>query len=123
MTKNNFLIYAPKVLLIILWEIIYWPLWWYSTGFWRLLLSVGRSIKNKFISLALGVWLKNLFVPMYGQHDFAGRCISFFMRLVQIIFRALVFIFYSLFSILLIVLWLLLPLLIIYAIYWELSLK
>ncbi|MEI7452477.1 MAG: hypothetical protein WCK37_04750 [Candidatus Falkowbacteria bacterium] len=123
MNKNNFLIYAPKVLLIIAWEIVYFPLWWYSAGFGRMAMGVFGAIKRKFISLALGVWLKNLFVPMYGQHDFAGRCISFFMRFFQIIFRGIAFLFYTCFSLLLIIFWLILPPLVIYLIYLELNLK
>jgi len=31
--------------------------------------------------VGLRVWLKNLFAPMFGQTDWQGRLISFFMRL------------------------------------------
>jgi len=119
MTKNNFLIYAPKVLLIIAWEIIYFPIWWYGPGFARTALSIFRFIGQKFISLGLGVWLKNLFVPMYGQHDFAGRFISFLVRLVQIVFRGLGFLFFVVTSLLLLFAWLLLPLLLLYGIFHQ----
>lgn len=40
-------------------------------------------------SLALRVWIKNLFVPMYGMYDWQSRLISFFMRLAQIVFRGI----------------------------------
>jgi len=42
--------------------------------------------------MGLGVWIKNLFVPMFQQYDWQGRIISFFMRLFQIIFRFIGFI-------------------------------
>ena len=40
--------------------------------------------------LAIKVWIKNIFVPMFGMHDWQSRIISFFMRVVQIIGRAIV---------------------------------
>lgn len=42
---------------------------------------------------ALGVllWLRNLFVPMFGQHDWQGRLVSFLIRLVQLIARGIAF--------------------------------
>ena len=39
--------------------------------------------------LAIGVWTKNIFVPMFGMHDWQSRIISFFMRVVQIIGRSI----------------------------------
>lgn len=37
--------------------------------------------------LAVGVWVKNLFVPMFGLHDWQSRLISVFMRALQILIR------------------------------------
>ncbi|MBI5728363.1 MAG: hypothetical protein HY984_01260 [Candidatus Magasanikbacteria bacterium] len=39
------------------------------------------------VSLAPGLWLKNIFVPMFGQADWQGRLMSFFMRLMNVIVR------------------------------------
>lgn len=70
-------------------EVVRFPVWWYSTGILHtigLLFGVWRGYAR---TLAIGVWMKNLFVPMYGQYSIQGRIISVFMRLVQIVFRGL----------------------------------
>jgi len=79
----NYLIFIP------LKNFFYWPLWWYSSGVWLILKLTGHKIVGAWQGLALGVWLKNIFRPMYGQSDAASRIISFFMRLIQIILRLL----------------------------------
>jgi len=37
----------------------------------------------------LGIWVKNLFVPMYGETSLTGRAISFGVRFVMIIVRGI----------------------------------
>lgn len=69
--------------------IIKWPIWWYTKGFAFVLKGGISWISTYSKSLALNVWLKNLFVPMYGMNDWQSRLISIFMRLVQIVFRAI----------------------------------
>ena len=71
-------------------NIVYWPFWWYSAGLVIALKGVGNLIARSWKGLALGVWLKNIFRPMYGQYDFASRIISFVMRLIQIIARLII---------------------------------
>jgi len=87
MLNHNFLTYSGKIIIQILGEILYFPLWWYTIGFGRLLKNARRFWLNQEKNLGFTIWLKNLFVPMYGQRDFVGRLISFIIRLVQIIFR------------------------------------
>ncbi|MDO8462702.1 MAG: hypothetical protein Q7S96_00300 [bacterium] len=55
--------------------------WWYGHGLLMVLRWVGRSIHSWEESVGLGLWLRNLFTPMYGQTDWQGRIISFFMRI------------------------------------------
>ena len=38
--------------------------------------------------MGVGVWIRNIFVPMYGSDDIAGRIISFFMRVAMIVLRS-----------------------------------
>ncbi|MEN9558024.1 MAG: hypothetical protein RL141_393 [Candidatus Parcubacteria bacterium] len=38
---------------------------------------------------ALGIWIRNFFVPMYGQYDWAGRLVSVFMRFVVLVGRGI----------------------------------
>lgn len=115
--NNNFLFYLGKISLQVLLDIIYFPLWWYSVGFFRILKNLAIFLKERWLVIGTGVWLKNIFVPMYGQTDFASRAISFFIRLVQIICRFIVYIFFVLMSIIGMVLWLVLPILIIILIF------
>lgn len=67
--------------------VLRFPLWWYGRG---LGLAAGRasaSVAHAARSLALGVWTRNLFVPMYGETGAEGRLISFFVRLSMVILR------------------------------------
>jgi len=77
-------------------DLLYFPLWWYSSGFIRFAKNFGHALRYKWQDLGVGVWAKNLFVPMFGVRDIAGRLISFFMRLVNIIGRFLYFILFAL---------------------------
>ncbi len=95
--------------------ILYFPLWWYSQGFCRFAKRVFLFWKEQAYALAVLIWLKNIFVPMYGQGDFVGRLISFGVRLVQIIVRSIILFICMLFCLLLILFWLVLPILIILA--------
>ncbi len=63
------------------------PLWWYSFGIVWLLGAVKNSAVATWEHLGVGLWARNLFVPMYGQSDIWGRIISFIVRFVNVIFR------------------------------------
>lgn len=67
--------------------VLAFPLWWYTRGLAQVSASAAASVKNAAALLSLGVWAKNLFVPMYGDDSFAGRAISFGIRLVMVIAR------------------------------------
>ena len=70
-------------------DIFYFPVWWYSAGAKRALIGCWHLIREANISMAPGLWLKNIFVPMFGQRDWQGRIMSFFMRLVNVIGRGI----------------------------------
>ena len=72
--------------------VIAFPIWWYTFGLKIMLQWLGRSIKLVNQYTAVSVWIKNLFVPMYGETGFAGRVISFFIRLFMILARGLGFV-------------------------------
>ena len=101
------------VFLDIVWDFVYFPIWWYSRGLIGTAKWIGRRIKTLEKSLGVGIWIKNIFRPMYGQRDIGGKIISFFMRIVQIIFRGIVLIiFTAVFSSLLVV-WIVAPIVVI----------
>ena len=115
MKTNN-----PALLLIkdtVIKQIIFWPLWWYSAGFWVVLKSTGIKIVRSWKGLALDIWIKNIFRPMYGQYDAASRIISFFMRLVQIVFRFIIMIVMTVLILLIPVIYLGLPILAIWQLF------
>ena len=115
-------LYSLKLLLEAIKDILFFPVWWYSFGLFEFLLKIKEFIVNKARGLALLVWIKNIFTPMFGQNDWQGLLISFFIRLVQIIFRTIVMIFWLLVALILICIWLALPILIIYQILFQLGL-
>ncbi len=119
MLQHNFLTYSGKILIALVFEIIYFPLWWYSVGFGRLLRNVWNFFCDQEKSLGFSVWAKNIFVPMYGQYDFAGRLISFLVRLVQVICRGFVLAIWLVICLAIIVGWLALPLLLLIALVFQ----
>lgn len=119
MFSHNFLTYSGKVLIQILGEILYFPIWWYTVGFFRFLKNSFRFFSDQEKSLGFLIWAKNLFVPMYGQYDWAGRLISFVIRLVQIVFRGLALFIWLLLVLLAIVVWLMFPIFLLLALAFQ----
>ena len=110
MFRHNFFTYSGKIVFQILGEVLYFPIWWYSTGFLRQVMGIWNFWRQRERTLGLSVWIKNIFVPMYGQRDIASRIISFLVRLVQIIFRGLILVFWLTILLFLLVVWLAFPL-------------
>ncbi len=70
-------------------DVIYFPVWWYTAGVVYMLGICRNFLSTANGFLAPGLWLKNVFVPMFGQYDLQGRLVSFFMRLMNVIVRSL----------------------------------
>jgi len=77
-----------RVILLFFAHMIYAPVWWCTSGVVR----ATRGLREFFMAgndvLSPGLWLRNLFVPMFGQRDVQGRLVSFFIRLVNVTIRA-----------------------------------
>ena len=95
-------------------DIFYFPIWWYTGGVWHALLFCFDMLKEGNRSLAPGLWLRNIFVPMYGQYDIVGRLISIFMRLMQIIARTVALLFWLIVCLVFFLIWLALPVVVIF---------
>ena len=119
MFQHNFLTYGGKIIISLLWEIVFFPVWWYSVGFFRFFGNVRLFLRGQERSLGFLVWAKNIFVPMYGQHDFAGRLISFFMRLIQIIARGFVLLIWTIICLAVLIFWLILPIFLTLALFFQ----
>lgn len=68
-----------------------------------------RELEYRVRAYAFRVWIKNFFVPMYGQHDWTGRIISVFMRFFVLIGRAIALVIEALLYAVFIVIWALAP--------------
>ena len=98
-------------------ELLYWPVWWYTRGLFNVLKFWAREIKDQEQRLGLRIWVKNIFTPMFGQYDWEGRLISFFMRVIQIIVRSIALFIWSVMVSFFVVLWVTLPLIVMYELY------
>ncbi len=109
-----FFVALPRLILETFLDFLYFPLWWYTLGAfksikWCLsLVAVGNG------HFAPGLWLNNIFVPMYGQYDIEGRVISFVMRLFQIVVRFIALFIWVIACLILFLIWLSLPALVLY---------
>jgi len=75
-------------------DFLYFPIWWYSTGLLERVSGTSDLIVGTARSLQIMVWIKNIFVPMYGAYDWQSRLISVFMRSVQIVGRVIALLFW-----------------------------
>ena len=103
-----------KLFLALFFEIFYAPIWWYTHGLVWFVRCAGRSVRETARSLALELWVKNIFVPMYGQYDFWGRVVSFIVRLANIFRRGLWVALWALMCLCVILLWILTPISLLY---------
>ena len=98
-------------------ELLYWPVWWYTRGLLNVLKFWVNEIRDQEQRLGVHIWLKNIFTPMFGQYDWEGRIISFFMRLVQIIVRSIVLLIWSVMVSFFVIVWIVFPVVVIYELY------
>lgn len=113
--------FLKKILKIILidffvYGILYFPIWWYSRGLYKALLRCFRIFYDSFENTGLSMQIRYLFKPMYGQRDVAGILISFFMRLIIVIFKLICVMFVFILCSFLFILWIILPFVVIYGI-------
>ena len=115
---QNIIVQATKILLVdLIGELLYFPIWWYTQGLKRVVLYVFNSIKDTNRNLAVGLMFKSLFKPMFGQYDRQGRLISFFFRLILTFARTIAFLILVAIYLLAIVFWILLPVAVVWGIY------
>ena len=100
----------PRIVIEFFLDILFFPLWWYTGGMVYALGAAGSVFATGNGFLAPGLWLKNLFVPMFGQHDLQGRLVSFIIRLGNVIFRGFALLIWSIIVFALLLVWVLAPL-------------
>ncbi|MFA6106889.1 MAG: hypothetical protein WC745_04435 [Patescibacteria group bacterium] len=119
--KNNFLFYFTRLGLGFVFDILYFPVWWYTRGAMMVLARLGKMIAGEEKSLALMVWIKNIFRPMYGVRGWDGYLISFLVRFFQIIVRSIALLIWIAIALALFILWLSLPLIAIGQVFYQLN--
>jgi len=95
-------------------DIAYFPFWWYTAGFMRVLNGAKNWIAAANMNMAPGLWLRNLFVPMFGQTDVQGRIMSVFMRFANVIGRSIGLLIWILIVLFFLMVWLSFPLFVLY---------
>ena len=70
-TINTFFLTMQFFLLEFFKTLFLFPFWWYSQGLFFTMQWCARSMQHTAINVGLMVWIKNLFVPMYGETDIA----------------------------------------------------
>ena len=109
-----FLLILQKLTIEFFFDLVYFPIWWYTGGVKNMFFYCKDLVSRGNISLSPGLCLKNIFVPMFGQHDLQGRLVSFFMRFVNVIGRTIALLFWILVVFILFILWLVFPLFVVY---------
>ena len=109
-----------RTILQFFWDIIYFPIWWYSKGAKKTFLFCIDLVKfgNKY--MAPMIWVRNILTPMFGQNDIKGRIVSFIMRVANIIGRFIGLIIWSLFVIFIFLLWVGAPILVLFMLFYSL---
>ncbi|RJR31332.1 hypothetical protein C4569_02720 [Candidatus Parcubacteria bacterium] len=120
--EHNLALSTAKYLIYdVIFDFLYWPVWWFTAGAALFWLFCFKKIKDMQNYLGLSIWLKNLFTPMYAQFDWQGRLISFFIRLVMLIFKSFFLLIYSVIFLAIYLLWFLMPLIVVYEIIFNLK--
>ncbi|MCK5416428.1 hypothetical protein KAI92_03305 [Candidatus Parcubacteria bacterium] len=120
-SSNSSFLYSIKIVGELFGDFLYFPLWWYSRGFVNHVKTCINFLNNRNRSLSYFVWIKNIFTPMYGQTDFWGRIISFFVRIIVVFFESILMFFWLLVILFIILLWLVAPIYVIYQIIFQLN--
>lgn len=112
---------AKFVLVDFFGSVVWFPIWWYTTGFMGVITAARRGLEYRVRSLGFKIWMKNFFVPMYGQYDLAGRLISVWMRLVVLVGRFIVLVAEAVGFTIGIIAWVLIPILAVIALLFKLT--
>jgi len=111
---------AAKLFLVdLVGGVLGFPVWWYSKGVVRWSRFMWDWYETYRATLAVDVWVKNWFVPMYGSYDIPGRLISFFMRTVMIVLRSLLLLLVSCLMIIIYCIYFILPPIVVVAIVYN----
>ena len=95
-------------------HIFYFPIWWYTGGIKHAGSYCVNLLRTGSDYLAPGLWLRNIFVPMFGQSDWQGRIVSILMRVVNIIARGFGLLIWIVIVSVIFALWVIWPIFVVY---------
>lgn len=96
-----------------LWELFYWPYWWYSRGLKKTALFTWHKVRDGFKGLAFGIMFKSFFKPMYGQRDVVSYVLSVIFRVVHLFLRSILLLIWFSFWLIVFVVYVFLPIVLI----------
>lgn len=82
---------ARLIFIDLLGSVAWFPVWWYTKGFALVRAKAWASLRYRSQSYGFRIWIRNFFVPMYGQYDITGKLVSVFMRFIVLIGRSIAF--------------------------------
>ena len=103
--SNIFLSTAARVA----YEIVYFPIWWYSRGLSRLANFCLKSLYGAWRAMALAILLKNFFRPMFGQRGWDAYVLSLMTRFCQVISRLILMVLWGLALWIIFLIWIIAP--------------
>lgn len=98
-------------------SVVWFPFWWYTTGLSHVVSYGFRAMRFRAQSYSLGIWVRHLFVPMYGQYDLMGRIVSIGMRLVVLLGRMIGLCAEAMMYIVLVLIWCMAPAVLLFLIF------
>ncbi|TAL19334.1 hypothetical protein EPN90_03775 [Patescibacteria group bacterium] len=101
-------------------DFVFFPVWWYTAGLVRTLRAAGRWLNYGRQIMAVGLWVKNIFTPMFAQYDLGGRVISFFVRVAMILARSVGLAIIAALAVLFILAWLAFPIFLAWLVFGQL---
>ena len=117
--SSNILIYGAQIISEIIWDILYFPIWWYTRGILFIIMALRDFLIQKEKTLGILVWIKNINRPLYERYDWLGQLASFLVRIVQIIGKSLVWLVWLIITFIIFYLWIVLPIFAIYEIIFQ----
>lgn len=109
MTQNFFWSSLKFIFRDLIGDLLYFPIWWYSSGAKKVAIFCIKEIIEASHHLSIKILLSHWFKPMYGQYDIAGRIISFFFRTLQLIWHSLLLLIWIILILIIFLVWLGLP--------------
>ncbi len=95
--------------------------WWYTKGLALTASKLVRAWQEMESFIALRVWVRHLFVPMYGLRDWQSRVISIFMRFFLLIWKVFFMAVWTVLTVGVFALWVLLPPVLAWLVRWSLA--